>query len=142
MKRLLIIIFMCIFFTSCSSISNFQTKVIAGATSDIYILAQIENKDKLNIKVFKRDDNENCIDEYESPFINRKKIIVGITYDNFIRKYGNPVHERILGENEKEIIYFQKFYSKFRYGIDNRIIKIHLYKGIADFFEEEYVPGP
>lgn len=142
MKRLLIILFMCIFFISCSTISNFETKVIAGATSECYIRAQIKNKDKLTIKVYEIDDDKNCIDEYESPFINRKKITVGISYEDFIRKFGKPANERILGENEKEIIYFQKFYSKFRYGIDNRIIKIHLYKEITDFFEEEYVPGP
>lgn len=96
MKRLLIILFMCIFFISCSTISNFETKVIAGATSECYIRAQIKNKDKLTIKVYEIDDDKNCIDEYESPFINRKKITVGISYEDFISKFGKPANERIF----------------------------------------------
>lgn len=96
MKRLLIILFMCIFFISCSTISNFETKVIAGATSECYIRAQIKNKDKLTIKVYEIDDDKNCIDEYESPFINRKKIAVGISYEDFISKFGKPANERIF----------------------------------------------
>ncbi len=132
-----------ILFTNCSPIINFETKNISVSTPDqtFFVQAKIKNQNILRVMVFAENKRE-LIEEYDSPFINRKKIISNCPDEDFIKKIGKPVMAYVTGEDEKELIYFQKFYSKFQYGIDNRIIKIHIYKGMIDSFKEEYITNP